>query len=313
MNNMKAVRIHQYGGPEILLFEDAPRPVPGFEEILIRVHAAGVNPIDRRIRAGYLKDVRPYTFPLILGWDLSGVVEALGPGTGKFKKGDEVYSRPDSTRNGAYAEYITVQESEVAFKPKSFNHIQAGAIPLASLTAWQAIFDTAGLSAGQRILIHGASGGVGSFAVQLAKWMGAYVIGTASARNQPYLRELGVDEPIDYEKDRFEDLVRSVEVVFDTIGGDTQRRSWKVLKKGGILVSIAAPPSTEEAAKSGVRQPFIFMTPNSSELTEIAKLVDIGKLQPVVETVLPLADARRAHELSQTGHTRGKIVLRVPS
>jgi NADPH:quinone reductase-like Zn-dependent oxidoreductase len=311
MEYMKAVRIHQYGGPEVLLFEDAPRPVPGFAEVLIRVHAAGVNPIDWKIRAGYLKDVRPYTFPLILGWDLSGVVEAIGPGTGKFKKGDEVYSRPDSARNGAYAEYITVNESEVAFRPRSIAHIQAGGIPLACLTAWQAIFDTAGLSAGQRILIHGAAGGVGSYAVQLAKWKGAYVIGTASAQNQPFLRELGVDEPIDYEKDRFEDLVRSVEVVFDTIGGDTQRRSWKVLKKGGILVSITAPPSADEAAKIGVRQAFTLMTPNSSELTEIAKLVDLGKLKPMVETVLPIVDARRAHELGQTGHTRGKIVLRV--
>jgi NADPH:quinone reductase-like Zn-dependent oxidoreductase len=201
----------------------------------------------------------------------------------------------------------------VAFRPRSIAHIQAGGIPLACLTAWQAIFDTAGLSAGQRILIHGAAGGVGSYAVQLAKWKGAYVIGTASAGNQPYLRELGVDEPIDYEKDRFEDLVRSVEVVFDTIGGDTQRRSWKVLKKGGILVSITAPPSADEAAKNGVRQAFTLMTPNSLELTEIAKLVDIGKLKPTVETVLPLADARRAHEISQTGHTRGKIVLRVTS
>ena len=199
----------------------------------------------------------------------------------------------------------------MAFKPKSYNHIQAAAIPHACLTAWQAIFDTAGLSAGQKILVHAAAGGVGSFAVQLAKWKGAHVIGTASARNQPYLRELGVDEPIDYEKDRFEDLVREVEVVFDTIGGDTQSRSWKVLKKGGILVSIVAPPSAEEAAKSGVGQAFVFMTPNGSELAEIAKLADTGKLKPVVETVLPLADARRAHELSQTGHTRGKIVLHV--
>jgi NADPH:quinone reductase-like Zn-dependent oxidoreductase len=312
MENMKAVRIHQYGSPEVLRYEDAPRPVAGFAEVLIRVHAAGVNPIDWKIRAGYLKDVRPYTFPLILGWDVSGVVEAMGPGTGNFKIGDEVYSRPDITHNGAYAEYVTVKEAEVALKPKSYNHIQAAAIPLACLTAWQAIFDAAGLGAGQKILIHGAAGGVGGFAVQLAKWKGAYVIGSASARNQPYLRELGVDEPIDYEKDRFEDLVRGVEVVLDTIGGDTQRRSWKVLKRGGILVSIAALPPAEEAVKHGVRQAFVLMTPNSSELTEITKLADMGKLKPVVETVLPLADARRAHELSQTGHTRGKIVLHVP-
>jgi NADPH:quinone reductase-like Zn-dependent oxidoreductase len=311
MENMKAVRIHQYGGPEVLIFEDAPRPVPGPGELLIRVHAAGVNPVDWKIRAGYLKEIRPYTFPLILGWDLSGVVEAAGPGAGKFEKGDEVYSRPDSSRNGAYAEYITVKEAEVAFKPRSIDHIHAGAIPLACLTAWQAIFDTAGLRAGQKILIHAAAGGVGSFAVQLAKWKGAYVIGTASEENQSFLRELGVDEPIDYESTPFEDSVRDVDVVFDTIGGDTQTRSWKVLKKGGILVSIVAPPSAEAAAKSGVRQAFIFMTPNGSELTEIALLVDSGKLKPVVETVLPLPDARQAHELIQMGHTRGKIVLRV--
>ncbi len=311
MENMKAVRIHQYGGPEVLIFEDAPRPEPGSAEVLIRVHAAGVNPVDWKIRAGYLKDIRPYTLPLILGWDLSGVVEAMGPGVVKFKKGDEVYSRPDSSRNGAYAEYIAVKEAEVAFKPKLIDHVHAGAIPLACLTAWQAIFDTAGLSAGQRILIHAAAGGVGSFAVQLAKWKGAYVIGTASEENQDFLRELGVDEPIDYEETQFEDLVRDVDVVFDTMGGDTQKRSWKVLKKGGFLVSIAAPPSAEEAAKIGVRQAFIWMAPNSAELTEIAGLVDSGKLKAVVETIMPLSDARQAHELIQMGHTRGKIVLRV--
>jgi NADPH:quinone reductase-like Zn-dependent oxidoreductase len=311
MENMKAVRIHKYGGPEVLIFEDAPRPEPGSAEVLIRVRAAGVNPVDWKIRAGYLKDIRPYTFPLILGWDVSGVVQATGPGASKFKIGDEVYSRPDSARNGAYAEYIAVKEFEVAFKPRSIDHVHAGAIPLACLTAWQAIFDTAGLRAGQKILIHAAAGGVGSFAVQLAKWKGAYVFGTASGRNQSLLRELGADEPIDYENTRFEDLVHDVDVVFDTIGGDTQERSWNVLKKGGFLVSLVAPPSAEEAAKNGVRQAFIFMTPNGAELTEIARIVDSGKLKPVVETVLPLPDARRAHELSQTGHTRGKIVLGV--
>ena len=311
MDTMKAVRIHHYGGPEVLKFEDAPRHVPGFEEVLIRVYAAGVNPIDWKIRAGYLKEQLPYTFPVILGWDVSGVVEAAGPGATKFKTGDEVYSRPDIARNGAYAEYIAVKEEEVAFKPISFNHIQAGAIPHACLTAWQAIFDAAGLNMDQKILIHGAAGGVGSFAVQLAKWKGAYVIGTAATRNQPYLRELGVDEPIDYEKTRFEDLVRGVEVVFDTVGGDTQRRSWKVLRNGGILVSIIAPPSADEAAKNGVRQAFVFVRPNGRELTEIAALADSVKLRPVDETIMPLSEAREAHDLIQTGHARGKIVLDV--
>ncbi len=311
MKTMKAVRIHTYGGPEVLKFEDAPRPEPAPGEVLIKVNAAGVNPVDCKIRAGYLKDHRPYVFPLILGWDVSGIIEANGLDGTRFKNGDEVYARSDIARNGAYAQYIVAKQVEVAQKPKLIDHIRAAAIPLAALTAWQALFDAAGLSAGQKVLIHGAAGGVGSFAVQLAKWKGTHVIGTASARNQAFVQELGADESIDYTKTRFDDVVRDVDVVFDTVAGETQTRSWKVLKKGGILVSIASPPSAEDAVKNGVRQAFVFMVPNGSQLAEIAKLVDSGKLKPVVETVLPLSEARRAHELSQTGHTRGKIVLRV--
>jgi NADPH:quinone reductase-like Zn-dependent oxidoreductase len=311
MENMKAVRIHNYGGPEVLKFEDAPRPQPGNGEVLVRIHAAAVNPVDWKVRAGRLKERIQYPLPLIPGWDFSGVVEATGPGVTRLKKGDEVYARPDLARNGAYAEYIVAKESEVALKPKSVDHVQAAAIPLAALTAWQALFDTGGLKAGQKVLIHAAAGGVGSFAVQLAKWKGAHVIGTASGRNQSFLRELGVDEPIDYEKTRFEDVVHDVDVVLDTIGGDTQKRSWNVLKKGGILVSIVSPASAEEAAKHGVRSGYVFVQPNASQLAEIAKLVDSGKLKPMVETVLPLSEARRAQEQSESGHTRGKIVLKV--
>jgi NADPH:quinone reductase-like Zn-dependent oxidoreductase len=228
-----------------------------------------------------------------------------------LKAGDEVYSRPDIARDGAYAEYIVVRESEVALKPKSIDHIHAAAIPLAALTAWQSLLDAAGLGAGQTVLIHAAAGGVGSFAVQLAKWKGAHVIGTASKHNQDFVRNLGADQTIDYQTTRFEDVAHDVDVVFDTIGGDTQERSWKVLKKGGILVSIIGPPSAEEAAAHGVRQASVFVQPSATQLTELANLVDSGKLKPVVETVLPLSEARRAHELSQTGHMRGKIVLRV--
>jgi NADPH:quinone reductase-like Zn-dependent oxidoreductase len=311
METMKAVRIHTYGGPEVLKYEEAPRPKPGAGELLIRVHAAGVNPVDWKIREGYFKQRLNYSLPLILGWDLSGVVEATVPGIVRLKAGDEVYSRPDIARDGAYAEYIVVRESEVALKPRSIDHLHAAAIPLAALTAWQSLFDAAGLGAGQKVLIHAAAGGVGSFAVQLAKWKGAHVIGTASGRNQEFLRKLGADQTIDYQTTHFEDVVHDVDVVFDTIGGDTQRRSWKVLKKGGILVSIVGPPSAEEAAAHGVRQASVFVQPSATQLTELANLVDSGKLKPVVETVLPLSEARRAHELSQTGHTRGKIVLRV--
>ena len=313
MENMKAVRIHNYGGPEVLHVEDAPRPAPGSGELLIRVYAASVNAIDWKTRAGYLKDVFPLPLPYIPGWDVSGVVEAVGSGVTRLKKGDEVYARPDAARNGkgTHAEYVVVKETEAALKPKSIDHVHAAAIPVVALTAWQALFDTAALSKGQRILIHGAAGGVGSFAVRLAKWKGAHVIGTASGRNQAFLRELGVDEPIDYEKARFEDVVHDVDIVLDLLGGDTQNRSWRVLKKGGILVSIVAPPSADEAAKNGVRSAFFSAHPSSSQLSEIAKLVDAGKLKPMVETVLPLQDARRAYELNETGHVRGKRVLKV--
>jgi NADPH:quinone reductase-like Zn-dependent oxidoreductase len=309
MGTMKAVRMHAYGGPEVLKYEDAPRPKAGPGEVLIRVHAAGVNPVDWKIREGYLKQTLGHSLPLILGWDLSGVVEGAGPGVTRLRVGDEVYSRPDISRDGAYAEYITVKESEVALKPRSIDHIHAAAIPLAGLTAWQSLFDAAQLNSGQTVLIHAAAGGVGSFAVQLAKWKGARVIGTASKRNHDFLRTLGADETIDYTVTRFEDVAHHVDVVLDTMAGETQTRSWKVLKKGGILVSILTPPSPEEAAAHGVRQAFVFVQPNASQLAEIAKLVDSGKLKAILETILPLSEARRAQEISAGGHTRGKIVL----
>src|SRR5947208_9871178 len=247
---MKAIRIHNYGGPEVLHCEDAPRPKPQAGEGLIRVHAAGVNPIDWKGREGYMKDFWAHKFPLIRGWDLSGVVEEVGPSpaaAGRFKRGEEVYSLPEPTRNGAYADYIVVRESELALKPNSLHHIRAAAVPLAALTAWQSLFDTAQLQPGQRVLIHAGSGGVGHFAVQLAKWKDGYVVATASTKNQDLLRKLGVDEPIDYTQQRFEDVARNVDIVLDKLGGETQERSWSVLKKGGNLVSLVQPPSEEKA------------------------------------------------------------------
>ena len=308
---MKAIRIHNYGGPEVLKYEDAPRPEPGEGEVLIRVHAASVNPIDWKVREGHTKDFWPHEFPLILGWDLSGVVEELGRGVSRFKIGDEVYSVPDPTRNGAYADYIVVRESELALKPNSLHHIRAAAVPLAALTAWQSLFDTAQLQPGQRVLIHAGSGGVGHFAVQLAKWKGAYVFATASIKNQDLLLELGVDEPIDYTQQRFEDVARNIDIVLDTIGGETQEHSWSVLKKGGVLVSLVQPPSEEKAEELGVRAALLGAQPNGAQLAEIAKIIDSGKLAPIINRILPLSEARRAHELSQSGHTHGKIVLRV--
>jgi NADPH:quinone reductase-like Zn-dependent oxidoreductase len=307
---MKAVRIHAYGGPEVLQCEDAPCPRPGRGELLVRVHAAGVNPVDWKVREGHLSYFLKYPLPMVPGWDFSGVVAMRGPGAERLHEGDEVYARPDLGRDGTYAQYIAVRESEVAMKPRSVDHIHAAAIPLAALTAWQA-FDKANLSRGQRVLIHAAAGGVGTFALQLAKLRGAYVIGTASERNRDFLHELGADEVIDYQNTRFEDVVHDVDMVFDTMGGDTQQRSWQVLRKGGVLVSILGPPPAEPAEAHGVRGTSTFVQPNPDQLAEIAKLIDDGKLKVIVETVLPLCEARRAQELSEAGHVRGKIVLRV--
>jgi NADPH:quinone reductase-like Zn-dependent oxidoreductase len=308
---MKAIRIHNYGGTEVLQYEGASRPKPQHGEVLARVHAAGVNPTDWKVREGHMKDFWPHKFPLILGWDVSGTVEEVGPRVSQFKIGDEVYSLPDPTRNGAYADYIVVRESELALKPNSLHHIRAAAVPLAALTAWQSLFDTALLQPGQRVLIHAGSGGVGHLAVQLAKWKGAYVFATASTKNQDLLREFGVDEPIDYTQQRFEDIARNIDIVLDTLGGETQERSWSVLKKGAVLVSLVQPPSEEKAKELGVRVALLGAQPNGAQLTEIAKIIDSGSLAPVIDRILPLSEARCAHELSQSAHTRGKIVLRV--
>ena len=308
---MKAIRIHEYGAPAVLRYEDAPRPEPAVGEVLVRVHAAAVNPVDWKVRAGHVKDWLKYKLPMIPGWDFSGVVDAAGAGADSWQPGDEVYGRPDISRDGSYAEYIAVRASEIAAKPKSLDHVRAASIPLAALTAWQALFDAGGLTSGQKVLVHAAAGGVGHFAVQLAKWKGAFVAGTASAHNHAFLRELGVDQPIDYNSTRFEDVVRDFDVVLDTMAGEIRNRSWGVLKQGGILVTILGQPAQEQAQALGVRAAGVFVQPNPAQLAEIAALADSGTLKPHVEAVFPLVEAAQAHELSETLHVRGKIVLRV--
>lgn len=311
MATMKAVRIYAYGGPEVLTYEDAPLPTIAEDDVLIRVHAAAVNPVDWKIREGHLQGFLNYELPLILGWDVSGVVEAVGTNVTTFQIGDEVYSRPNIERDGAYAEYIAVKASEVAFKPQKVDHVQAAAVPLAGITAWHCLFEAAGLTTGQRVLIHAAAGGVGSYAVQLARWKGAYVIGTASAQNRDFLLELGANEVVDYQMTPFEEVVEAVDVVLDTIGGDVQERSWQVLKPNGMLVSIVSPPSQDRAAAQQSRSAYVFIQPRADWLTEMAQLIDAGQLKPIVETVLPLNKAAEAHQLSQSGHTRGKIVFQL--
>jgi NADPH:quinone reductase-like Zn-dependent oxidoreductase len=308
---MNAIRMHSYGGPEVLQYEDAPRPQIRKGEVLVRVHAAGVNPLDWKVRSGSLNGFIQHKLPLIPGWDVSGVVEEVGPGVSQFMKGDEVFAMADPTRDGAYADYIAVPEAALALKPESLYHVRAATVPVSALTAWRALFDLGQLQARQRILIQGGSGGVGHFAVQLAKWKGAYVIATASTKNQELLRKLGADETIDYTTQEFEKLPEKVDLVLDTIGGETQERSWRVLKKGGALLSLVQPPSVEKARRFGVRGMMCSVQPDGAQLGEIAKLIDSAKLKPVIDRILPLSEARRAHELTQDGHIRGKIVLRV--
>jgi NADPH:quinone reductase-like Zn-dependent oxidoreductase len=311
MTTMQAVTFHSYGDSEVLVLEETSRPQAGAGEVLIRVHAAGVNPLDWKVRAGHVKTRLQHRLPLIPGWDVSGVVEAVGPGVSAFKIGDAVYGMLNFMHNGAYAEYVVARPRNLALKPNSIDHIQAGAVPLASLTAWQSLFEVAGLKSGQTVLIHAAAGGVGHFAVQFAKWKEAKVIGTASANNESFLREMGADEVIDYPTTRFEEAVHDVDVVLDTIGGDTQQRSWQVVKRGGILVATLGISSPEAPRQHGVQGKGIMVHPDTAQLSQIAALIDAGNLKPAVTTILPLAEAPKAHELSQTGHVRGKIVLQV--
>jgi len=317
---MKAVRIHNYGWPRVLTYEDAPQPEPKEEELLIRVHATSVNPADWQIRSGRRFKLRK-PFSLILGVDVSGVVEAVGSRATDFQVGDSVFGMVDVREGGAYAEYTAGPATNFAHKPNSLDHIQAAALPVVALTAWRALFDAAKLSAGQTMLIHAAAGGVGHIAAQLAKWKGAHVIGTASGRNESFLREIGVDEFINYRTTRFEDVVHDVDVVLEAVNrdihverrrGETLERSWSVLKKGGVLVSICAGPSFDTAAEYGVRGVHVSPPAQKNEiLAEIAKLVDAGHIKPFISMVLPLKETRKAHKISQKGHTRGKIVLKV--
>jgi NADPH:quinone reductase-like Zn-dependent oxidoreductase len=309
-STMKAIRFHEFGPVSVLKYEDAPRPSPAAGEVLVKVAAAGVNPVDAKVRDGSFKR-GDEKLPMIPGYDIAGVVEEVGEGVTKFKKGDAVYAYLSLMRAGAYAQYAIAKENELALKPKSISNEEAAAVPLAALTAWQALIQTAKLETGQSVLVHGGSGGVGHFAVQLAKARGAKVSATASDKNQAFLKELGVDQPVDYRATRFEDVVKDVDIVLDTVAGETLARSYDVVKKGGIVVSILDQPNPIELAKRGIRGEVILVRPNGEQLAEIATLIEAGKIKPTISMTMPLAEAAKAHEQIETGHTRGKIVLKV--
>jgi NADPH:quinone reductase-like Zn-dependent oxidoreductase len=308
---MKAIVLHEYGGPEVLRYEEAPRPEPNEDEVLIRIMAASVNPVDVAIRSGKYAKYFHTTLPLVPGMDAAGRVEQVGSKMSKLKAGDPVYAFFTLQREGGYAEFAVAKENEVARKPASLTYEQAAAVPAVGSTAWQALVDTAHLSAGQTVLIHGGSGGVGHMAIQIAKARGARVLATASTENQQFLKTLGADEAIDYTKTKFEDVAKEVDVVLDAVGGETLQRSYGVVKKGGIIVTIADEPDQAKLDKHGIRGASIASSPKSDTFENLTRLIEAKKLTPVVTQVFPLDEVAEAQKQIATRHTRGKIVLQV--
>lgn len=334
---MKAFLIDRYGSGSVVRSGEVPEPELGSDDVLVDIHAASINPLDLKIRSGALKFVLPYRLPLILGNDLAGVVVRAGARVQGFKPGDQVYARPAQERIGAFAEYIAIREDALALKPETLSMEEAAAIPLVGLTAWQALIETANLQKGQKVLIHAGSGGVGSFAIQLAKFLGAHVATTTSAANRDWVKRLGADVVIDYKKTDFSTVLRDYDVVLDTQGGATLMKSVRVLKRGGKLISISGPPDPDFAEASGVpwfvrvamsmlsyrirrlakrhhvSYSFLFMSANGLQLRRIAGLIDSGVIRPVVDKVFPFAATAEALDYVETGRAKGKVVIKMKS
>jgi NADPH:quinone reductase-like Zn-dependent oxidoreductase len=310
MSTMRAARIHEFGGPDVLQIETVERPEPGPSEVLVEVHAASVNPVDYKTRSGEYPVVSRDQLPKTLGRDVSGVVVRCGHDARGFKIGDAVYAMLPHEQGG-FAEYAAFDAKLCAPKPVTLDHTGAAAVPLAALTAWQGLFDHGQLQAGQTVLIHGGAGGVGHLALQFAKARGARVITTASETDLEFVRELGADVAIDYKAQHFEREVDAVDVVFDLIAGETQRRSWSVLRPGGILVSTLGQPSDDEARTHHARGVGYLAQPNGAQLAAIARLIDSGEVRPIVQAHYTLAQLREAEELVEQGHPRGKVVVNV--
>jgi NADPH:quinone reductase-like Zn-dependent oxidoreductase len=308
---VKAIRTHGRGGPEQIFFEDAPLPDIRLGDVLVHVRATGITPAELTWDETYQNADGTPRIPGIPGHEVSGVVERIAADVSDFRIGDEVYGLADFPRDGAAAEFAAVRATNLALRPRSIPHEQAAALPLSALTAWQALFEHAHLAAGESVLIHGGAGGVGSLAVQLAHWRGARVWATASGRDTAFVQSLGADVVIDYHATLFEDTLRDIDVVLDTVGGETRGRSWRVLRKGGVLVTLVSPIPTGEAEHNGVRGIFFIVSGNRGQLDQISALVDGRKLKPVMAEVLPLARGREAFEHGAASHAPGKIVLQV--
>ncbi|NIK11409.1 NADP-dependent oxidoreductase [Alkalibacillus almallahensis] len=308
---MKAVRIHNYGGQEQLIEENIEKPRPASGQVIVKQHATSINPIDWKLRAGYLQDMVPFEFPVILGWDTAGVVDEVADDVTDFEIGDRVFARPELTDQGTYAEYTPVDAHLLAHIPENLTYQEAAGVPLTTMTAWQCLYDFADIQPGDKVLIHAGAGGVGTMAIQLAKVTGAKVVTTASTHNVEFLYSLGADKVIDYKKQDFDDELEDVDFVLDTLGGEIQERSYKVLKDGGLLASVAAPPDQEQAEAHGVKAGFVWLEPVGEQMRAIAKLLEEEKIKPIVGHQYPLSEQgiRDAHALSETHHAKGKIII----
>ncbi|MBV9656051.1 MAG: NADP-dependent oxidoreductase [Acetobacteraceae bacterium] len=306
---MRAVRFHDYGGPEVLVLEDVPKPEPGAGQVLIRIRAASVNPIDWKLRAGLLNAMFPVQFPAIAGQDLAGTVDAVGEGVTDLKQGDAVFAMTASTQRGAYAEYVALDRAAVAVKPASLDFVAAAAVPMGALTAWQGVVEAGGLKAGDQVFVHAAAGNVGGMAVQIAHALGAHVTAGAAGDSRSLVSGYGADRFVDYGSERFEDTVQDMDIVFDTLAGDMQARSWAMLKRGGILVSTLGIGDAQQAEARGVRAAGFGCVPDGGQLARIAAMIDRGQIRPRIGAVLPLAEAAKAQSLNESGAVKGKIVL----
>jgi alcohol dehydrogenase len=335
MPKMRAAFISKYGPDEKLVFGDVDIPALGDADVLVEIFAASLNPVDFKIRDGKMRFLRPYSFPFILGHDLAGVVSAVGSKVSRFKKGDKVYSRPRNGRTGSLAQFIAIDENELAHMPKNLTYSEAASLPLVGLTSWQALLDTAGMKRGDRVFIQAGSGGIGSFAIQLAKHFGAHVITSTSAGNTDFVRSLGADEVIDYKNQKFEEALKNIDIVFDTLGGEALYKSFQVIRPGGWVVSISGDPdqrlakemnlnfikalvlrwvghkANQLASKARANYRFIFMKSSGDQLAQITRLIEEGKIKPVIDRTYSFNDSQKALDYLESGHARGKVVIEI--
>ncbi len=310
---MKAIVIENYGDKDELVEKEVAAPVINEDQVLVELKATSINPIDWKLREGYLKDNLQFEFPIILGWDAAGIVKETGKNVKNFKDGDRVFARPATTRNGTYAQYAAVDEHLLAHLPENIPFEEAAAVPLAGLTAWQCLVDFGEIKQGDKVLIHAGSGGVGHYAIQIAKALGAYVATTASGKNQDWVEDLGPDRFINYKEEDFSEVLSDFDIVLDTLGGEIQEKSFQVLKEGGRLASIVQPPDEKTAEKFDVKAGFVWLEPSGEKLAKLAELMVKGQLTSVIGHRFPLSEAglKDAHEVSESHHAKGKIVISI--